>query len=63
MTARTTYILAGAAGGIIAWMLLPGWLALLIVLGVIAAPVAAYLLLDPQQRRRLHRIRQRQLRR
>ena len=63
MSTRTTYVLAGAAGGILAWWLLNGWIALLIILGVIAAPVVGYFMLDPHQRRRLHRIRGRQLNR
>lgn len=45
-----------AAGGVVAGLLLliwlPWWAALLIVLGI---PAAAYLALDPSQRRRLRR--------
>ncbi len=61
MSGRTKYVVAGAAGGIIAWWLLPGWFALLIILGIVAVPVAGYLLLDPSQRRRLKRITRKQI--
>jgi hypothetical protein len=50
---RTGYVIGGIAVALIAWRLLPGWLTLLVVLGIIAAPIAAYLMLDPSQRRRL----------
>jgi Flp pilus assembly protein TadB len=43
----------GALAGLILWIWLPWWAALLIVLGV---PTAAYLTLDPSQRRRLRRV-------
>jgi len=48
----------GVAAGIILLFWLPWWIALLIVLGV---PTAAYLALDPSQRRRLRRNRRREL--
>lgn len=41
------------AAGLILLIWLPWWAALLIVLGV---PAAAYLALDPSQRRRLRRV-------
>ncbi|MGW2224422.1 hypothetical protein [Streptomyces formicae] len=43
----------GVAAGIILLFWLPWWAAFLIVLGV---PAAAYLTLDPGQRRRLRRV-------
>ncbi|AYN43971.1 hypothetical protein D9753_31245 [Streptomyces dangxiongensis] len=43
----------GVAVGLILLMWLPWWVAFLIVVGV---PVAAYLTLDPSQRRRLRRV-------
>lgn len=43
----------GVAAGIILLFWLPWWAAFLIVLGV---PAAAYLTLDPSQRRRLRRV-------
>jgi Flp pilus assembly protein TadB len=54
MSGRTVLLAAG--GGVVAvWLLnllLPLWLAVLVVVGV---PVAGYLMLDPSQRRRLRR--------
>ncbi|MDG4865047.1 hypothetical protein P8605_43550 [Streptomyces sp. T-3] len=43
----------GVAAGLILWIWLPWWVMLLIVVGV---PTAAYLALDPAQRRRLRRV-------
>ncbi|WP_156723832.1 hypothetical protein [Streptomyces apocyni] len=43
----------GVAVGLILWIWLPFWAVLLIVLGV---PAAAYMTLDPSQRRRLRRV-------
>ena len=43
----------GVAVGLLLWIWLPFWAVVLIVVGV---PVAAYLTLDPSQRRRLRRI-------
>ncbi|MFI0239194.1 hypothetical protein [Streptomyces sp. NPDC016845] len=48
----------GVAAGIILLIWLPWWAALLIVLGV---PTAAYLMLDPSQRRRLRRVSRKEL--
>jgi hypothetical protein len=59
MSNRTKYILGGAAIAFIGWLILPKWLALVLILAVVAAPVAGYLLLDESQRRRLHRLRHR----
>lgn len=61
MSTRTKYVIGGVAVGVIAWRLLPGWLALLIILGVVAAPVVGYLMLDPSQRRRLRRAARKQI--
>lgn len=61
MSTRTKYVMVGAAGGVIALWLLPWWLALLLIAGVIGAPVATYLLLDPAQRRRLQRLTRKQI--
>ncbi|MFG1703693.1 hypothetical protein ACFLIM_10905 [Nonomuraea sp. M3C6] len=36
-----------------------GWITLLVILGVVAAPVVGYLMLDPSQRERLKRARRR----
>ncbi|KOX32650.1 MULTISPECIES: hypothetical protein [Streptomyces] len=48
----------GVAVGLILLIWLPWWAALLIVLGV---PAAAYLALDPSQRRRLRRVSRREI--
>ena len=52
MSTGTKYLLGGAAAAVIAFILLPNWIALLLIIGV---PVAGYLMLDPSQRRRLKR--------
>ncbi|TMR91739.1 hypothetical protein [Nonomuraea basaltis] len=36
-----------------------GWITLLVILGVVAAPVVGYLMLDQSQRERLRRVRKR----
>ena len=61
MSRRTMYIVGGVGAAIVAWWLLPTWLALLIILGVVVAPVVGYFMLDPSQRRRLRRITRKQL--
>ncbi|MGJ5749791.1 hypothetical protein FB563_5962 [Streptomyces puniciscabiei] len=48
----------GVAVGLILLIWLPWWVAFLIVVGV---PVAAYLALDPSQRRRLRRVSRKEL--
>ncbi|GIH89871.1 hypothetical protein ACFFMN_12280 [Planobispora siamensis] len=53
------YALGAGAVVLLSWIFLPGWLTLLVVLGVIAAPVVGYFMLDPSQRKRLNRIRKR----
>ncbi|MFD3453114.1 hypothetical protein ACFWVC_13150 [Streptomyces sp. NPDC058691] len=62
MSNRAKYVIGGLAVGLVAfWVLaafLPNWIALLIVLGV---PAAAYLTLDPSQRRRLRRAGRKQI--
>ncbi|GAA3886619.1 hypothetical protein ACWDR2_29715 [Streptomyces sp. NPDC003631] len=51
---RNTKIATGAVlAGLVLWIWLPWWAVLLIVVGV---PTAAYLTLDPSQRRRLRRV-------
>ncbi|MCW2868904.1 hypothetical protein [Actinacidiphila oryziradicis] len=52
MSKRAKYAVGGVAVGIILLWILPTWIALLIIVGV---PVAAYLTLDPSQRRRVRR--------
>jgi hypothetical protein len=48
----------GVAVGLLLLIWLPWWVAFLIVVGV---PVAAYLTLDPAQRRRLRRVTRKEL--
>ncbi|MEU1280752.1 hypothetical protein [Streptomyces sp. NPDC005805] len=53
MSTRTKIVIGGVAVGLLLWPLIGFWFSLLIVLGV---PTAAYLMLDPSQRRRLRRV-------
>ena len=53
MSNRAKVAVGGVAVGLVLLWILPAWLALLIIVGV---PVAAYLTLDPSQRRRLRGI-------
>ncbi|GHH68653.1 hypothetical protein GCM10017673_18080 [Streptosporangium violaceochromogenes] len=55
------YVLGAGVAVILSLIFLPGWLSLLVVLGVVAAPIAGYLMLDPSQRERLKRARRRGL--
>jgi hypothetical protein len=51
-----------AIGGIIIGLILliiNPWIGLVVIAAAIAVPVAAYLMLDPSQRRRLRRIQER----
>jgi membrane protein implicated in regulation of membrane protease activity len=58
MSNRAKVAVGGAAVGLILLWVLPWWLALLVIVGV---PVAAYLTLDPSQRRRVRRSGRRQI--
>ncbi|MDF9811994.1 hypothetical protein [Streptomyces sp. SPB162] len=59
MSNRAKLAVGGVGIGIVLLILgVPWWLALLVVVGV---PVAAYLTLDPSQRRRLKRISRREI--
>ncbi|MEV5325954.1 hypothetical protein ACFMQL_19935 [Nonomuraea fastidiosa] len=53
------YLIGAGAAVLLSWWLLPGWVTLLVLLGVVAAPVVGYLMLDPSQRERLKRARRR----
>jgi Flp pilus assembly protein TadB len=59
---RGPYIAAGIVVAIIALFLLPTWIAWAVVAAVIGLPVVAYFTLDRSQRRRIHRIRRREIR-
>ncbi|MCH5677874.1 hypothetical protein [Streptomyces gilvus] len=58
MSKNAKIAVGGVAVGIILLFWLPWWVSLLIVLGV---PTAAYLTLDPSQRRRLRRVTRKEL--
>ncbi|GHH72103.1 hypothetical protein GCM10018793_08590 [Streptomyces sulfonofaciens] len=58
MSKRAKIAAGGVAVGLLLLIWLPWWAAFLIVLGV---PTAAYLALDPGQRRRLRRVSRREL--
>ncbi|MES4892908.1 hypothetical protein [Streptomyces sp. NPDC096012] len=58
MSNNAKVAVGGVAIGLILLIWLPWWVAFLIVVGV---PVAAYLALDPSQRRRLRRIGRKEL--
>ncbi|MEU4510638.1 hypothetical protein AB0G05_14160 [Nonomuraea wenchangensis] len=53
------YAIGAGIAVLISLFFLPGWVTLLVVLGVIGAPVVGYLMLDPSQRERLKRARRR----
>ena len=61
MSKKGWYIVGGIGAVIVAFILLPNWIAGLILAALIAAPVAGYLMLDPSQRKRLRRVRRRQI--
>lgn len=52
MTNRAMVAVGGVAVAILLFILLPNWLALLIIIGV---PAVGYVALDPSQRRRLRK--------
>jgi membrane protein implicated in regulation of membrane protease activity len=58
MTNRAKIAVGGVAVGLLLWWLTSFWIALLVMVGV---PVAAYLALDPSQRRRLRRVSRKEL--
>lgn len=55
MNRRTSYLVVGAAVAGAAFLLLPGWVAMIVLLLLVGLPVAAWLMLDPAQRRRVIR--------
>ncbi|MEU4571719.1 hypothetical protein ACBI99_11055 [Nonomuraea sp. ATR24] len=60
MSPITKYAIgAGAAVLLSLWFFGPGFITLLVILGVVAAPVVGYMMLDPSQRERLKRARRR----
>ncbi|MGK5555449.1 hypothetical protein ACSNOI_27910 [Actinomadura kijaniata] len=53
MSTQTKIVVGGVAVGLLTLWIFPWWITALIILGVVGLPVAAYLALDPSQRRRL----------
>jgi uncharacterized membrane protein YccC len=53
MSSRGKVIAGGAVLALLVLWLVPSWLITLVLLGVIAVPVAGYLMLDPNQRKRV----------
>ncbi|MGK5639229.1 hypothetical protein ACSNOK_13120 [Streptomyces sp. URMC 126] len=58
MSGRAKVAAGGVAVGALLLLVLPFWLAVLVMVGV---PVGAYLLLDPAQRKRLRRVSRKEL--
>ena len=58
MSGRTKIAIGGIIIGLILLFINP-WIGLVVIAAAIAVPVAAYLMLDPSQRRRLKTIQQR----
>jgi Flp pilus assembly protein TadB len=53
--------IAGVIVGLILLFILPWWVGLVIIAAAIGIPLGGYLMLDPSQRRRIKRIRRRQI--
>lgn len=53
MSSRGKVIAGSVIAALLILWLVPGWLITLVLLGVIAVPLAGYLMLDPSQRKRL----------
>ena len=53
MTNHLKFAIGGIIIGLILLVVLPAWAVVLIIAAAIALPAAAYLMLDPSQRRRL----------
>ena len=53
MSTRSKFVIGGVVIGLLTLWILPWWVSALIILGVVGAPVIAYLMLDPSQRRRV----------
>lgn len=58
MTPHAKWAIAGIVVGLILFIVSP-WVALAVIALAVAIPTAAYLMLDPSQRRRLREIRRR----
>lgn len=53
MSTQKKFVVGGVAIGLLTWFIFPWWVTALIILGVVGLPVAAYMALDPSQRRRV----------
>ncbi|MDB1090108.1 hypothetical protein PJ985_21355 [Streptomyces sp. ACA25] len=58
MTKGAKIAIGGVVAGLFLWWLTNFWIAALVIFGV---PAAAYLILDPAQRRRLRRVGRKEL--
>jgi hypothetical protein len=59
MSNRSKYMVGGVVVGLILLLFLPWWVGALVILAAVGIPAAAYLMLDPSQRRRLRRMNRR----
>lgn len=57
------YQAGGVVAGLLLWWILPGFIGaivgVLVIIAAVAAPAIGYMMLDPSQRRRLDRLRER----
>jgi hypothetical protein len=53
MSTKTKVVIGGVVVGFLTLFIFPWWLSALIILGVLGAPLAGYLMLDPSQRKRV----------
>jgi Flp pilus assembly protein TadB len=60
LSGRTKIAIGAAVVGIVL-LFINFWLGLVVIAAAIAVPVGAYMMLDPSQRRRLKRVRRRQI--
>jgi hypothetical protein len=61
MSNRMMFAIVGVIVGIIFLLILPAWIGALIIAAAIGIPVAAYLMLDPSQRKRVRRAGRKQI--
>ncbi len=59
MSRQMKFGIAGVVVGLILLFVLPWWVGLVIIAAAVGIPLGGYLMLDPSQRRRLKRVRQR----
>jgi hypothetical protein len=61
LSGRMKFGIAGVIVGFILLFVLPWWVGLVLIAAAIGIPLGGYLMLDPSQRRRIKRIRRRQI--